>query len=163
MAGKTKKPYWEKLKDPRWQRKRLEILERDGFACVACGANDRTLHVHHGVYRKGLEPWEADDDTLWTLCEACHEYQADFLSDIQLEIGRLNPKLYGNFREAIRSLREYAEQSPTEITVKQYFDEMIAEEPHGAEIRKRLTALQQDDLDILRNAVWFVLLNLHQA
>ena len=25
--------YVEKLKDPRWQRKRLEIMQRDGFRC----------------------------------------------------------------------------------------------------------------------------------
>ena len=29
--------YSEKLKDPRWQKKRLEILERDNFRCQYCG------------------------------------------------------------------------------------------------------------------------------
>jgi len=29
--------YKEKLLDPRWQKKRLEVLERDGWACRALG------------------------------------------------------------------------------------------------------------------------------
>ncbi len=31
------KPYWQKLQDPRWQRKRLEILNRAGWKCEKCG------------------------------------------------------------------------------------------------------------------------------
>ena len=59
-----------RYKDPRWQRKRLEILDRDNFACVACGATDKELHVHHIKY--AAELWEADTDDLQTLCTACH-------------------------------------------------------------------------------------------
>jgi len=62
--------YDEKLKDPRWQRKRLKILERDGWACQQCGCRD-DLHVHHRVYYG--DPWEAPDESLITLCERCHE------------------------------------------------------------------------------------------
>ena len=42
MENKT---YLEKLKDPRWQKKRLEILERDGWKCMACGEKEKTLRV----------------------------------------------------------------------------------------------------------------------
>ena len=65
--------YIEKLKDPRWQRKRLEILKRDDFKCRSCRDEEKTLHVHHLRYEKGFEPWEAEDDDLITLCESCHE------------------------------------------------------------------------------------------
>src|SRR6185503_9899629 len=65
--------YAEKLKDPRWQKKRLEILERDNWACFICGDKETTLHVHHEEYVKGREPWEAVDYMLTTLCENCHE------------------------------------------------------------------------------------------
>jgi len=50
--------YSEKLKDPRWQRKRLEVMQRDDFTCRNCGAKDKTLHIHHVRYLKGFEPWE---------------------------------------------------------------------------------------------------------
>ena len=66
------KTYSEKLKDPRWQRKRLEVLERNDFHCEMCGDGEATLHVHHKTYFKGREPWEYDADQLAALCEECH-------------------------------------------------------------------------------------------
>jgi 5-methylcytosine-specific restriction endonuclease McrA len=52
---KKKIPYSEKLKDPRWQKKRLEILSGDDFTYQYCGNTEETLHVHHYVYTG--EPW----------------------------------------------------------------------------------------------------------
>lgn len=69
--------YSEKLKDPRWQKLRLKVFERDGFKCCCCDARDATLHVHHLIYSQG-EPWDAPPDTLETLCESCHEFREDF-------------------------------------------------------------------------------------
>lgn len=65
--------YAEKLRDPRWQKKRLEIMERDGFVCRECGDKASTLNVHHGYYARGRSPWEYPDHHLVTLCEACHQ------------------------------------------------------------------------------------------
>lgn len=68
--------YAERLRDPRWQRKRLEILSRDKFTCVQCGDFKSTLHVHHANgYRNGLMPWEYPDRELKTLCENCHNQE----------------------------------------------------------------------------------------
>lgn len=67
------KPYYELLRDPRWQRKRLEVMERDGFACRICDSEDSTLNVDHGYYEKGKMPWEYPDDSLRTVCERCHK------------------------------------------------------------------------------------------
>ena len=68
-----KKTYLEKLKDPRWQKKRLEILERDNWTCKACGETEKTLHVHHIFYFPKKEPWEIENGFLITLCENCHK------------------------------------------------------------------------------------------
>lgn len=65
--------YAQKLRDPRWQRKRLEILELVGWICESCSGSENTLHVHHKQYFKGREPWEYDADQLAVLCEDCHE------------------------------------------------------------------------------------------
>jgi len=65
--------YAEQLKHPKWQRRRLEIMQRDGFRCTRCTADDKTLNVHHTEYRKGAAPWEYPDDQLVTLCEDCHK------------------------------------------------------------------------------------------
>lgn len=76
-----KMSYAEKLKDPRWQKKRLKILERDDFTCQNCADKTKTLHVHHLKYDG--EPWEIDSHYLVTLCESCHKtidikYEAAF-------------------------------------------------------------------------------------
>ncbi len=65
--------YREKFKDPRWQKKRLEIMERDGFKCRCCGSEKSTLNVHHSYYVKGRDPWHYPQFSLRTLCEECHE------------------------------------------------------------------------------------------
>lgn len=64
--------YAEKLKDPRWQKKRLEILEAAAFACEDCGNKDKELQVHHAIYVKGREPWEYNQNSLMCLCVDCH-------------------------------------------------------------------------------------------
>ena len=62
--------YTEKLKDPRWQKKRLQIMSRDNFTCQLCGSDKNTLHVHHKSYNG--DPWESENNDLITLCEDCH-------------------------------------------------------------------------------------------
>lgn len=64
--------YGEKLKNPKWQKKRLEILKRDKFACKLCGDTKTQLHIHHIEYDNSCEPWECKNDILVTLCEDCH-------------------------------------------------------------------------------------------
>jgi hypothetical protein len=67
------KTYSEKLKDPRWQRKRLEIMNRDGWMCTICCDQSKMLAVHHRYYIKGREPWEYPNWSLKTLCPSCHQ------------------------------------------------------------------------------------------
>lgn len=67
-----RKWYLNNLKDPRWQRVRLEVFQRDGWRCTRCGSGEKTLHVHHKRYLPGRWPWEYPTDLLATLCEVCH-------------------------------------------------------------------------------------------
>lgn len=64
--------YKEQLLSPNWQRKRLEIMQRDDFACKCCQDNESTLHVHHKRYVKGRMAWEYPNAELVTLCWSCH-------------------------------------------------------------------------------------------
>ena len=66
------KPYFERLKDPRWQKKRLEALTAAQWKCSSCQDAESTLHVHHRQYFKGREPWDYDAGQLEVLCESCH-------------------------------------------------------------------------------------------
>lgn len=68
-----KKTYSEKLKDPRWQKKRLEIMERDGWVCSFCGDKESTLHIHHIEYTPFCDPWDQPDHLMVTVCEPCHQ------------------------------------------------------------------------------------------
>lgn len=67
----TRQTYSDKLRDPRWQKLRLQAFERDSFTCQSCGATDKPLNLHHLEYRK--EPWDTPLEKLETLCEECHE------------------------------------------------------------------------------------------
>lgn len=68
--------YSDKLMDPRWQKKRLKIMERAGWKCECCGEDKETLAVHHLIYSG--EPWDAPDEDLECLCHTCHEFREDF-------------------------------------------------------------------------------------
>ena len=84
-----KKTYAELLKDPRWQKKRLEIMEVHDFCCQECGRSDLTLHVHHTVYQKGANPWEYENKYLRCYCEHCHEKAEEIRQDLQRALGVL--------------------------------------------------------------------------
>jgi len=66
--------YSEFLKSPKWQKKRLEIMQRDGFKCAICKNTERMQHVHHISYIEGKKPWEYDNNMLITLCDQCHDW-----------------------------------------------------------------------------------------
>jgi len=65
--------YAKQWLDPRWQKRRLEIMQRDEFQCVDCGADTKTLNVHHIYYNRGADVWDYPDHALVTLCNECHE------------------------------------------------------------------------------------------
>lgn len=65
--------YYEKLKSPLWQKKRLEVLSERGFSCESCCSESEQLHVHHKIYKKGLSPWDYPDYNYAVLCESCHK------------------------------------------------------------------------------------------
>lgn len=77
-------PYFQKLKDPRWQKLRLEVFNRDEFTCQYCGDTEKTLNVHHLNYNG--DPWETDESLLITLCEDCHKIESD---DLKIQEKRL--------------------------------------------------------------------------
>jgi hypothetical protein len=64
-------PYEEKLRHPKWQRRRLEIMELAGWQCEICGDTEEEFHIHHTGY-SGREPWDSPDEELWCLCTTCH-------------------------------------------------------------------------------------------
>jgi hypothetical protein len=116
------KTYAEKLKDPRWQRKRLEILERDKFTCRFCRSTEKTLHVHHRIYLKGRQPWDYEDHVFATLCEDCHEESELRKNSVLLTLGR-------NHRQDqnIDMLAQAIDGNPIELTFWGWAAEHLAQ------------------------------------
>lgn len=65
--------YAELLKLPQWQKKRLEIFNRDKWTCTKCGDQWHNLQVHHIYYKRDALPWEYPDKAFITVCDLCHE------------------------------------------------------------------------------------------
>ena len=80
--------YLEKLKDPRWQKKRLEVMQRDEWKCRDCFSKDKQLHVHHCFYEN--EPWEIENKYLITLCSDCHVVRQSIEQDGKVIIGQIS-------------------------------------------------------------------------
>jgi len=89
----NKKSYPEILKDPRWQKKRLEVFNRDDFTCLMCGSGEETLHVHHERYCKN--PWDVSLEFLQTLCFRCHEV-AEVCKKNKINYTNVNKKINSN-------------------------------------------------------------------
>jgi hypothetical protein len=64
--------YSLKLKDPRWQKLRLEVLQRCEWKCQLCLNTKDTLFVHHNYYSSGRDPWDYPPEDLHAYCEDCH-------------------------------------------------------------------------------------------
>lgn len=111
--------YSEKIKSPQWQKKRLEILERDGWKCKICGDDESTLHVHHRIYKTGKEPWDYPDDALITLCEKCHKEETNLSKEYSKIIDDLIYKLKIHFdcmdiAYMLKTILDYTEKSKYE-------------------------------------------------
>jgi hypothetical protein len=69
--NETRTEWFAKLRDPRWQRRRFVIIERDHWRCRLCFNDKRQLDVHHIVYGRE-NPWDSPDCELVLLCDDCH-------------------------------------------------------------------------------------------
>ena len=99
----SKSTYYELLRDPRWQKKRLEVMERDDFKCTACGDGTKTLNVHHLAYRKGAMPWDYELHNLTTLCEPCHKHCEDMKEGVNYFVASVPPHVSRAVFEALGS------------------------------------------------------------
>ncbi len=72
--------YARKLNDPRWLRKKLAILSRDGNHCKFCRSSVNPLQVRFVAHR-GLNPWDYPDDELETVCVDCAKVRSEAIDD----------------------------------------------------------------------------------
>ena len=65
------KKYSDDLQNPLWQRRRLEIFNRDNWTCTLCLDDRSMLAVHHLAYNG--KPWQVNGNLLKTVCCHCHD------------------------------------------------------------------------------------------
>jgi hypothetical protein len=126
-----KKTWSELCLDPRWQKLRLEVFERDEWACIRCQSKDRTLHAHHLFYdtieRDGFDeerrryPWEYDLGDLVTFCADCHAEERERFP----EYGQRLLQLFGMSgwtSDGIAMLVEFLERARGTISPDRFLD-----------------------------------------
>lgn len=134
--------YSEKLKDPRWQKVRLQVFERDEWCCQRCFDSEATLNVHHCRYEKGKDPWEYPLNNFVTLCENCHnlEYETRgynekllltairekgfFSDDITFITNGINNIQSAYPSEVVATIIEYAFSEFFDVISKSYFSHL---------------------------------------
>jgi hypothetical protein len=86
-------PWYEQLRDPRWQKLRLEVMQRDDFQCQQCGHKDKPLNVHHLRYIRGYKAWDYDPIELRCLCEDCHAGWHELKDAMEAEVASMECRL----------------------------------------------------------------------
>jgi 5-methylcytosine-specific restriction endonuclease McrA len=128
--------YSEKLRDPRWQKKRLEIMERDLWTCQKCWSNEKTLTVHHRFYLRGKEPWDYPFELLVTICDGCHKEEHD-LGEAEL-IKLL--KFRGFFNSDLHSLVRKIQESDDSSVIEWFYDGLQEIHKRNLEIERLQSA-----------------------
>ena len=122
-----KKTYSDKLKSPYWQKKRLEILQRDKWTCTCCKDTETELQVHHLKYNGN--PWDVEEEFLITLCKHCHIYYEHF-KDEGIVVNIKNPvfkNVYGenDFYLAVSHTEEKFKEHGDLFVLFDYYDNKV--------------------------------------
>ena len=83
-----------------WRKKRMQIIKRDGFACMRCFIkyniiNSEDLTVHHILSRKNHPDLMFEDSNLVCLCSTCNKQlgtkdKLDFEWTVKEEVRDIN-------------------------------------------------------------------------
>jgi hypothetical protein len=145
--------YWQLLKSPLWQQKRLEMLEEAAWGCENCGEKQSELHVHHKQYFKGRNPWEYENDQLQVLCNECHKVQHQSIQNIKEIIS------FSDVNEIYNLLIGYSDLSIFKRTTK--YDEYKNYDPQFQSIGVIAQLLNFVDARKYRNIAEFLIENSH--
>lgn len=107
--------YGDKLRDPRWQKRRLDIFERDKWTCRVCADGKRNQQIHHSAYIPGIDPWDYPDHMLFDLCEKCHDKEGSgkLAADLELvDTLRLAGALNGDILRFAMMIRDCKRAHP---------------------------------------------------
>lgn len=98
--------FMSKTADPKWQRRRLQVMERDNWTCQRCGNTSEQLEVHHLVYVHKAKYHEYLDHELITLCRECHQYETENIGPA-ITMLNYNVRTSGMLSDEIAMLADY--------------------------------------------------------
>ncbi len=130
--------YLEKLRDPRWQKKRLKVFEKADWKCELCGSANKELQVHHKKYIKNCEPWEYEMKYLISLCKNCHEklsINKENNPDSNIETEK-KPTNTIDFKTDYVDLRKYISSLPKEKQEKMNKDIKLREKRNKVKLQR---------------------------
>ena len=114
---------WHSLyRDPRWQKKRLEVLERAEWHCENCGDSESELQVHHAYYTGSKKPWEYPINSLQALCVKCHKSAEELRQDAK-KIGMFPMEVQESFALLIKAF-ELMENNGDRIINSQFVNDL---------------------------------------
>ena len=96
---------------PLWQKKRLEIFQRDNWKCLHCGSANKQLQVHHLSYVWNKKVWDYDNSNFETLCCDCHETETK-----RIKLSKAMAK-YANNKKYPESLKKQFEEKKANALV----------------------------------------------
>lgn len=133
--------YHEKLLDPRWQKLRLAIFNRDEWTCRNCFDSENTLTMHHLSYSPGKDPWDYPLENFLTLCKNCHEIEFETRPDYEkmlLQIIRQKGFMADDIFRIISAFQKLSIIMPAEVTAS------IIEFMFDDDIMNKITPLYWD-------------------
>jgi len=134
-----KKPNY---KDPRWQKRRLEVLEAAGFECQHCGDGSNTLHVHHTYYVPNRDVWDYPSFALECLCEDCHagKHESDSLPlwfEDTLAFLPNNSASQDLFCDTLKELFKRGEKKGIDFVLSELFGALSRSNDHDRHMQNR--------------------------
>lgn len=141
----------DQYKHPLWQKRRLDVLEKNGFECSCCGDSESQLHVHHRQYFKGRKVWEYADDELEVLCDSCHEEAHHTVDELKEVLSTLPLDGLREVAALVAGFRSYA-FGPSGFDGGKTYNALFLSDPyafragHIAALTMMLSDSTQDDL-----------------
>jgi 5-methylcytosine-specific restriction endonuclease McrA len=117
-ATARQREYSKLLQDPRWQQKRLLILQRDNWRCTACHDSRSNLQIHHGYYGRNMEPWSYPDESLFVLCDNCHEKAEEAKQAAYEALGHIHPADLWDTVDVLKKVRGMFEGKTAQVLLK---------------------------------------------
>ena len=125
---KNKERYKDLLNHPKWQKRRLEIMQSHDFKCQICKDDEETLHIHHIKYKNcwyrkdtPADPWDYADQEMQCLCETCHSLAHMDSKKIRLS-AELNAEKIAQCHKVYGAFNDHKKHNIAKLSEQEYVE-----------------------------------------